>query len=75
MLPFFFTFIVLVFLLLILSSLGFGLYYLFKDQGKTKRTVRALTFRIALSLILFLALLTAFALGWISPHPILGFGS
>lgn len=56
----------------ILSSLGLGLYYLVHDRGKTKRTVRALTIRIGLSMLLFLALFLAFALGWISPHGIFG---
>lgn len=52
----------------ILASLGSGLYYLVKDQGKTKRTVRALTFRIVLSMLLFIGLFVAFAMGWIAPH-------
>jgi len=63
---------VLLLLFLILSSLALSLYYLIKDEGKTKRTVKALTVRIILSLILFLALLMAFALGWITPHGVQG---
>jgi hypothetical protein len=59
-------------LILILSSLGSGLYYLVKDQGKTKRTVKALSVRIVLSVILFAALLLAFMFGWIAPHPLFG---
>jgi len=55
-------------LFLILSSLGLGLYFLVKDQGQSKRTVRALTVRITLSIILFLALIIAFAVGWLRPH-------
>lgn len=66
------TVLIFVMIALILSSLGFGLYYLVHDQGKTKRTVRALTFRIALSIILFLFLFIAFAMGWISPHSLSG---
>jgi len=62
----------LIFLMLfsILSSLALGLYYVLHDTGKTKRAVKALQFRITLSLILFAALWVAFGLGWITPHPI-----
>lgn len=66
---FLFTLLVLLLLFLILSSLAFGLYYLIKDEGEKKRTVKALTIRIVLSLLLFLILLMAFALGFITPHP------
>ena len=44
--------------------------FVVRDEGKSQRTVKALTWRIALSLGLFLFLLIAFALGWISPHGI-----
>jgi hypothetical protein len=60
-------------IILILASLGSGLYYLVKDQGKTKRTVRALSVRIILSLLLFVALFIAFAMGWIAPHGLSSF--
>jgi len=65
----FVTVIILLALLCIITSLGLGLYYLVKDQGKTKRTAQALTVRIVLSFILFLALILAFVFGLISPHP------
>lgn len=55
---------------LILYSLGAGLFYLVKDRGKEKRTVKALTFRIILSFSLFVILFILFALGWITPHTI-----
>lgn len=54
----------------ILISLGSGLFFLVKDEGKGKRLLKALTIRIALSLTLFILLLVAFSLGWIHPHPI-----
>lgn len=71
--PILFNILVLLLLFLILSSLAFALYYLIRDYGKSKRTVTALTVRIILSLILFLALLIAFVFGFINPHPLLGF--
>ena len=57
--------IVLLFIVFILASLGSALYYLLKDQGKSDRVVKALTVRIGLSLVLFLALMTAYYVGWI----------
>lgn len=52
----------------ILVSLGSGLVFLLKDEGKTTRTVKALTFRIGLSISLFIFLFIAFSLGLINPH-------
>ncbi|KTD33680.1 hypothetical protein Lnau_2157 [Legionella nautarum] len=62
--------IIIITMLIILFSLGSGLVFLVRDEGKTKRTVKALTWRIALSLILFLFLFIAFSLGWIKPHAV-----
>ncbi len=65
--------ILVVFLfILILSSLGSGLFYLVKDHGKTKRTANALTLRIAISVIAFLLLLIGYFTGLIQPHGISG---
>lgn len=60
--------IVILFMLIIVSSLGSGLYFLIRDAGKGKRTVQALTWRIALSLTLFILLLLGFKFGIITPH-------
>ena len=60
--------IVIILMLIILASLGSGLLFLLKDDGKTNRTVKALTWRICLSLTLFLFILLTFVLGWIKPH-------
>lgn len=62
--------IVIITMIFILIALGSGLIYLVRDEGKTKRSVKALTFRIALSIGLFLFLLLAFRLHWIAPHEI-----
>ena len=61
------TIIILV-MLIILFALGSGMVFLVRDEGKTKRTVKALTWRIGLSLVLFLFLFLAFLMGWIKPH-------
>jgi hypothetical protein len=59
--------IVLLFILSILISLGSALYYLLKDKGQSDRTVKALTVRITLSIILFALLMASYYFGWI-PH-------
>lgn len=55
---------------IIAASLLSGLFFLVKDPGASKRTVKALTMRILLSLSLFIFLFIAFKLGLISPHSI-----
>ncbi|MDP1602281.1 MAG: twin transmembrane helix small protein [Legionella sp.] len=62
--------IILLVMLVIVLSLGSGLIFLIRDKGATNRTVKALTWRIALSLGLFFFLFLAFSLGWIQPHAI-----
>ncbi len=47
----------LLFIFLILASLASALYYLIKDKGQSERTVKMLTVRIVLSLVLFIALM------------------
>lgn len=58
--------IVILFILVILASLGSALYYLVKDRGTTERTAKALTIRVALSLALFLLLMLGFHFGLIT---------
>ena len=55
-------------LVAILFNLGAGLYYMMVDRGTTGRTVRALTWRIGLSVALILAVMLSVAMGWIHPH-------
>jgi hypothetical protein len=61
-------FIVILCLIGIVASLGTGLFHLVSDKGESKKMVRALTWRIGLSVALFLFLLVAGWQGWISPH-------
>jgi hypothetical protein len=60
--------VIVLFLIVILYCLGSGLFYLVRDKGRSDRVVRALSWRIGLSLLLFLLLFVAFALGLIKPH-------
>ena len=52
----------------IVVSLGSGLVHLVNDKGESKKMVRALTIRIALSVALFILLFIAWSQGLIQPH-------
>ena len=54
----------------VLASLASGLFYLVKDRGRTDRTVKALTMRVAISIGLLCLLVLLWALGLIQPHGI-----
>jgi hypothetical protein len=56
-------FVVILFLIIILLSLGSAMIYLIRDKGKSDRTVKALTVRVALSITLFLLLMLGFYFG------------
>ncbi|MCI4567110.1 twin transmembrane helix small protein [Lysobacter sp. CFH 32150] len=62
------TLFIVAFLGLIIYNLGAGLYYMLVDKGTTKRTVNALTRRIALSVLLILLVIAGIATGIIEPH-------
>lgn len=64
-----FKIIVLILLFAILFSLGSALYYMLTQKKSPQLMVKALTWRIGLSLTLFILLLIAFIVGWIHPHP------
>ena len=59
---------IIIIMLVILYCLGSGLFYLARDEDKDRRMLKALTWRIGLSVALFLLLLIGFALGMIVPH-------
>lgn len=62
------TLIVLAFLALIVYNLGAGLYFMMTDKGGSGRMVKALTRRIALSVVLILLLIVGIATGFVQPH-------
>ena len=62
------TLLIIAFLILIVWNLGAGLYYMLGDKSESKRTVNALTRRIALSVGLILLVVLAIKMGWIQPH-------
>ena len=57
--------VVILFVLLILASLGSALFFLIRDQGRSKRTVKALALRVGFSVALFLSLMAAYYFGLI----------
>ena len=54
----------------VLASLGSGLFFLVRDKGRSERTVRALTMRVAISIGLLCLLVLLWSLGLIEPHGI-----
>ena len=63
--------IVILFMIAIAVSLGSALYSMLRNQEpRSTRTVKALTFRIGLSLLLFVLLILGFMFGLLTPHPI-----
>lgn len=51
-----------------MGSLFSALFFLLRDRGASRRTVKALTFRVGLSMVLFALLMLAFRAGWIPGH-------
>ena len=57
--------LVILFLIAIVGSLASALFFMLRDQGKSKRAVKALVLRVGLSLTLFIALMAGYYFGWI----------
>jgi len=57
--------IVIVFVVLILASLGSALYFLVTGRSGSSRMLKALALRVGFSLTLFLLLMAAYYLGFI----------
>jgi hypothetical protein len=61
--------IIFLFLIIILYALGSALFFLGRDKKDDEmRFVKALAWRIGLSLLLFILLIVGYALGYITPH-------
>jgi len=57
--------LIVVFLLIILYSLGSSFYFMLKDKGEGDRALKRLSWRIALSIFLLLLFYVMVQLGWI----------
>jgi hypothetical protein len=64
------TIVILILLAAILYNLGAGLYFMMTDRGSTNRTVKSLTWRIGLSVLLILLVIVGILTGVIKPHGI-----
>jgi hypothetical protein len=61
---------VILMLIAIVASLGSALFHLARAQGDSKQMLRALTWRISLSVLLFALLLLAHSQGLLQPHAV-----
>jgi hypothetical protein len=59
------NFLIILVMVGIILSLGFGLYFLVTDRGKTERAVWSLTIRVGLAALLLIIL----AFGFMSRYP------
>lgn len=57
--------LVVILLLLVLVSLFSALFFMYRDKGDSRRMVTALTFRIVLSVAIFLILIGSYYFGLI----------
>ena len=60
--------VIIMFLIAIVAALGYGLMSLVRDTGDTRRTVKALTWRIGLSILLITLLVIGYLTGIVQPH-------
>ena len=64
-----FKIIIVVMLLVVIVSLGSALYHLVVNkEGTSEKLVKSLTWRIGLSVFIFILLLVGQAIGLIQPH-------
>ncbi|MDE3020453.1 MAG: twin transmembrane helix small protein [Pseudomonadota bacterium] len=61
-------YVVFLFIALILYTLGRALYFVMHDRGASERSVRALTYRVILSITLFALLMLGYRFGYLSPQ-------
>lgn len=66
------TVFILVFFLAIVYNLGAGMYFMMTDKGDSDRTLKALTRRIALSVLLIALVIIGIWTGIIRPHGVGG---
>lgn len=64
----FFKAIIIILLLMILYSLGKALYHMVRKERNPDGVVNSLTYRIALSVLLFVLIVFGSYMGWVTPH-------
>ena len=66
--------VVVLFLIFIVYNLAEGCYYMLNDHGKTDRVVKALSWRIGLSILLFALIALGIYTGVIQPNTVMHHG-
>ena len=61
---------VILMMIAIVVSLGSALFHLSRGTGDSKKMLRALTWRISLSVLLFVLLMLAYSRGLLTPHQV-----
>lgn len=67
-----FKLIIIILLLFVVGSLFSALFFLIKDPSSSRRVVKSLSWRIALSLFILLLLFAGIQAGWVTPHDVGG---
>lgn len=62
-----FKIVIIVFLIAIVWLLISAFYFLIREKGEGQRTVWRLTWRVGLSLVLFVILYASYLMGWMQP--------
>ena len=62
--------IIVILLFMILVSLGRALYHMVRKERNPDGVVNSLTYRISLSVLLFVLIFFGVYMGWITPHAI-----
>jgi len=60
--------LIIALMLAILFSLFRALYFLVTEEKDSKRTAISLSWRIGLSVALFVLIVTSILMGWVEPH-------
>jgi TRAP-type C4-dicarboxylate transport system permease large subunit len=60
--------IIIILLLMILASLGKALYHMVRKERNPDGVVNSLTYRIGLSVLLFVLIVLGSYMGWVTPH-------
>ena len=64
----YFKIVIVVLLVMIFISLASGLWYLWQDKEGSNKVVKSLTWRVGLSIVLFVLLMFGLWMGWIQPN-------
>ena len=59
--------VLIVLFLIVVATLFQALFFLARDKGESKRTVKALSWRIGLSVLLFVLIIVLWAVGLLKP--------